>query len=66
MPKELRALPSADKLLRIVDVQERCTVSRSKAYGMLDEGLEYLRIGGAIRVRESALEAFLNNCTVKD
>lgn len=66
MPKQLTVDRHKDRLLKIADVQEVCAVSRSKAYQMLDEGLEYLRLGGAIRVRESALERFLDGCAAKD
>jgi excisionase family DNA binding protein len=69
MPKQLtdeRVAKQKDRLLKIVDVQERCSVSRSKAYSMLDDGLPFLKIGGAIRVRESALEEFLDQCAAKD
>jgi excisionase family DNA binding protein len=41
----------------------RLSISRSKAYALLEE-LPHLRIGGAIRIRESALGAFLKRCEV--
>ena len=46
-------------MLRVSDVQLYCNVSRAKAYDMLGEGLPHVRIGKAIRVRLSDLEAFL-------
>lgn len=57
-------LPKEDRLLRIVDIQERCNVSRSKAYDMLSKGLKHLKIGSAVRVRESVLEEYLRRCEV--
>jgi excisionase family DNA binding protein len=65
MPKQLAVTKHEDKLLKVTDIQQRCAVSRSKAYSMLDEGLAFLKIGGSIRIRESALEEFLDQCAAK-
>lgn len=48
-----------ERMLKMVDVQRELNVSRAKAYKLLDEGLEYVRLGSAIRVRENALQRFL-------
>lgn len=48
-----------ERMLKMGDVQQECNVSRSMAYKMLDEGLPFVRLGTAIRVRESALRRFL-------
>lgn len=52
-------------LLTPEEVADRCRVSRSTVYGWLSRDLTSLRLGsrgrGAIRVRESDLEAFLES-----
>jgi len=48
------------RLLRIEDVAERLSVSRSMAWKLVDLGdLRSVRIGRAVRVRPQDLEAFL-------
>ena len=48
------------RLLRIEDVADRLSVSRSMAWKLVDLGdLRSVRIGRAVRVRPQDLEAFL-------
>lgn len=48
------------RLLRIEDVAERLSVSRSMAWKLVDLGeLRSVRIGRAVRVRPQDLEAYL-------
>ena len=48
------------RLLRIEDVADRLSVSRSMAWKLIDSGvLRSVRIGRAVRVRPADLEAYL-------
>jgi excisionase family DNA binding protein len=51
---------SAEKFLKLADVQERLGVSRTTLWRWTEErGLKVVRVGGVTRIRESELEAFL-------
>ena len=48
------------RLLRIEQIAERLSVSRSMAWKLIDSGaLRSVRIGRAVRVRPAALEDYL-------
>ena len=48
------------RLLRIEQIAERLSVSRSMAWKIIDQGqLRSVRIGRAVRVRPADLEAYL-------
>ncbi len=48
------------RLLRIEQIAERLSVSRSMAWKLIDSGvLRSVRIGRAVRVRPADLEAYL-------
>jgi excisionase family DNA binding protein len=50
----------SDPLLRIEQIAERLSVSRSMAWKLIDSGaLRSVRIGRAVRVRPADLEAYL-------
>ena len=59
--KPMDAVDGADRrLLRIEQVAERLSVSRSMAWKIIDTGqLRSVRIGRAVRVRPEDLEAYL-------
>ena len=53
---------SAARLLRIEDVADRLTVSRSMAWKLVAGGeLRSVRIGRSVRVRPADLEAYVEN-----
>ncbi len=53
---------SRGRLLRIENVAERLSVSRSMAWKIIDLGLlRSVRIGRAVRVRPQDLEAYLTD-----
>ena len=56
---EERRARGEDRLLRISEIQEYCSISRAKAYRLLDEGLTHVRLGATVRVRRRDLEQFL-------
>lgn len=48
-------------MLKVADVAQRLNVSQSKVYELIEAGdLAHHRIGGAIRVSEEQLAAFLD------
>jgi excisionase family DNA binding protein len=50
------------RLLRIEDVADRLSVSRSMAWKLIATGeLRSIRIGRAVRIRPADLEAFLDS-----
>lgn len=50
----------SSRLLRIEQIAERLSVSRSMAWKLIDSGaLRSVRIGRAVRVRPADLEAYL-------
>lgn len=56
--------PAAGRLLRIEDIAQRLAVSRSMAWKLIAIGeLRAIRIGRAVRVRPSDLEAYLAQVT---
>jgi excisionase family DNA binding protein len=53
-------------MLRVKDVAARLNLSVAKVYELLDKGgLAHFRFGGAIRVSEEQLQAFIAGCNVE-
>jgi excisionase family DNA binding protein len=53
-----------ERLLKITEVMERTSISRSMLYRLIEEGkLQQLKIGRSVRFRESEVRRFINELT---
>ena len=54
-------------MFRVSEVSQRLRISNSKVYELVESGaLPHYRIGGAIRVSEEQLSAYLEKCKRED
>ena len=53
-----------ERLLKITEVMERTSISRSMLYRLIEEGkLQQLKIGRSVRFRESEVRRFIDELT---
>lgn len=60
---------TGDKWLSAKDIQKKLSIGQTKAYELLNimkcRGDGYLKLGRAVRVKESALDDFLNERAIE-